>query len=44
MVGPSWRFLPVFNINVYPYSNFLIAIYPFVITYAIIKYRLMDVK
>jgi len=43
-LGPHGDFLPVFNINVYPYSNFLIAIYPFVITYAIIKYRLMDVK
>lgn len=43
-LGPHGNFLPVFGISIYPYSNFFIAIYPIIFTYAIIKYRLMDVK
>ena len=42
-VGPHGMFLLVFGINVYPLSNFLIAIYPLIIGYAIFRYRLMDV-
>jgi len=33
-----------FRIDIYPYSNFLIAVYPLIIAYAIIKYRLMDIR
>ncbi|MFC1592586.1 PAS domain S-box protein [Candidatus Omnitrophota bacterium] len=30
--------------DIYPYSNFLIALYAFIFAFAIIKYRLMDIK
>ena len=36
--------MPTFGIDIYPYSNLLLAFYPFIIAYAIIKYRLMDIK
>lgn len=37
-------FLPVYWIDIYPYGNILASIYPVVITYAIIKYRFLDMK
>jgi len=43
-LGAELVFLPAFHIDIYPYSNFLIAIYPFIFTYAIIKYHLMDIR
>lgn len=42
-IGPHGDYLSVFRLDIYPYTNFFIAIYPCVIAYAIIKYRLMDV-
>ncbi|MBU0503879.1 MAG: hypothetical protein KKG43_05755, partial [Candidatus Omnitrophica bacterium] len=42
-IGPHGDYLPVFGINIYPYSNFLIGIYPLIFVYAILKYRLMDI-
>lgn len=42
--GTAGDYIIVFRVNIYPYANFLIAIYPLVWTYAIIKYRLMDIK
>ena len=36
--------LLVFRINLYPYANFLMVIYPAIWAYAIIKYRLMDIN
>jgi signal transduction histidine kinase len=42
--GPHGMFLLVFGINFYPYSNFLVAVYPLIIAYAIIRYRLMDIS
>lgn len=38
----SW--LPAFGIDLYPYGNFTVAFYPPIITYTMIKYRLMDIK
>ena len=42
-LGAHGVFVNVFRINIYPYSNFLIAVYPIVIAYAIVRYRLMDI-
>ncbi|MFH1441955.1 MAG: ATP-binding protein [Candidatus Omnitrophota bacterium] len=42
-LGPIGDYLVVFRIDIYPYSNFFIGIYTFIILYAITKYRLMDV-
>jgi len=43
-IAPHSMFLIEFHIDIYPLPNFLIAIYPLIIAYAIIKYRLMDIK
>ena len=37
-------FLPVFGIRLYPYGNFLVILYPPIMTYAILKYHLMDIN
>jgi len=37
-------FFPIFRIDIYPYTNFFTAFYPLIITYAIIKYHLMDIR
>jgi len=42
-IGAEGLYLPAFHIDIYPYSNFLIAIYPTIFVYAIVKYRLMDI-
>ena len=42
-LGPEGMFLYiVFGIPIYPYSNIFIAVYPIILAYAILKYRLMD--
>jgi len=42
--GGALNFLPVFGIKIYPYSNFLITVYCIIATYAIFRYRLMDIN
>ena len=42
--GGIVNFFPVFGIRLYPVSNFSGPIYIGIATYAIIKYRLMDIK
>ncbi|MCK5580215.1 MAG: GAF domain-containing protein [Candidatus Omnitrophica bacterium] len=42
-LGAHGNFLTIFVDGVYPYSNFLIAIYPVIIGYGIVRYRLMDI-
>src|SRR5205823_7464025 len=37
-------FLPVFGIDVYPILNFTVPLYPIIMTYAIARYRLMDIS
>src|SRR4030065_1823540 len=37
-------FLLVFGIPLYPYTNILIGVYPLIFTYAILRYRLMDIN
>ncbi len=38
------NFLPPLNIDIYPYGNFFVPIHAFIITYAIFKYQLLDLK
>lgn len=42
-VGGSLDYLPIFGIHLYPYGNFAIVLYPMIMTYAIVQYRLMDI-
>jgi signal transduction histidine kinase len=42
--GGITNFLPVFGINFYPIGNVTIPIYCFIVTYAILKYRLLDIR
>ncbi len=42
--GGSISFLPVYGIDIYPISNFAVAIYPVIIGYAILRHRLFDIR
>ncbi len=42
-IGGSVAFLPCFGLNVYPITNFTVCLYPLIMTYAIFRYRLMDI-
>jgi signal transduction histidine kinase len=42
-LGGLWDFSIVFGLPFYPWGNFLIVIYPFIMTYAIIKHGLFDI-
>ena len=42
--GGITNFFPTFNIPFYPIGNFTIPIYCIIVTYAILKYRLLDIK
>jgi signal transduction histidine kinase len=41
--GGSLDYLPIFGVTLYPYGNFAIVLYPMIMTYAIVQYRLMDI-
>ena len=41
--GGSLAYLPMFGVNIYPYGTYCIPIYPIVMTYAILQYRLFDI-
>jgi signal transduction histidine kinase len=41
--GGSLDYLPIFGVDLYPYGNFTIILYPIIMTYAIVRYRLMDI-
>jgi len=41
--GGSTTFFPVFNIKIYPFGFPFVSLYPLIITYAIVKHRLMDI-
>lgn len=43
-IGGGFSFLPCFNISLYPVSNIAVVLYPIITSYAIVKYRLMDIK
>lgn len=42
--GGAFAFLPVYEIDVYPILNIAIAVSPFIVAYAIFRYRLMDMR
>ena len=42
--GGSMVFLPVFNINIFPIGNYFVLFYTVVISYAIVRHRLMDIN
>jgi len=37
-------FLPCFGIEIYPFLNFTVPLYPLIMTYAIIRHKLMDIE
>jgi signal transduction histidine kinase len=39
----SFSFLPVFEIDVYPILDLVVPLYPIIMAYAIVRYRLMDI-
>jgi len=36
-------FLPTFNFNIFPFGNYFVSVYAFIVAYAIVKHRLMDI-
>ena len=43
-VGGSTNFVLDFNLNIYPVGNFFVAFYAIIMAYAIVRYRLMDIR
>lgn len=43
-LGGTTCYFPVFNIDIYPFGNFIVPFYTFFIAYGIFKYRLMDIS
>ncbi|MEW6086872.1 MAG: ATP-binding protein [bacterium] len=41
--GGGMSFIPVFGVDIYPYGNLAGFLYPIIITYAILRYNLMDI-
>jgi len=41
--GGSTCFLPIFGVNLYPYGNFALPLFPLIMAYAFLRHRLMDV-
>ena len=42
--GGGMCFLPCFGIEIYPFLNFTVPLYPLIMTYAIIRHKLMDIE
>jgi signal transduction histidine kinase len=42
--GGSFSFLPEYNLALYPYPNIAVCLYPVIMGYAVLKYRLWDFK
>lgn len=42
--GGSMSFLPVYNIDIYPVTNFAVVLYPIIMGYAILRHRLFDLR
>ncbi|MEK7480557.1 MAG: histidine kinase N-terminal 7TM domain-containing protein [Patescibacteria group bacterium] len=42
--GGAVAFLPPFGIGLYPYGTFAIPLFPIIMTYAMMKHRLMDIR
>jgi signal transduction histidine kinase len=43
-LGGGTTFLPSFNIEIFPFGFYLISIYVVIMSYAIVKHRLMDIQ
>jgi len=43
-IGAEGCFLPDFHIYIYPFCQLFIVVYPLILTYAVVKYRLMDIR
>ena len=43
-VGGSTTFFPVLNINIYPFGTLFVALNALIISYSIVKHRLMDIE
>ena len=43
-VGGSTTFLPVLNINIYPFGTLFVSLNALIISYSIVKHRLMDIE
>ena len=43
-LGGGSTFLPVFNIEIFPFGFYLISVYVLIISYSIAKHRLMDIN
>ena len=43
-VGGSTIFFPVFNINIYPFGTLFVSLNALIISYSIVKHRLMDIE
>lgn len=43
-LGGGTSFLPVFGVDLYPILNFTVPLYPIIMSYAIVQYRLMDIS
>ena len=42
--GGTTCYLPVYGINLYPYGNFCVPLYPIIMSYAIVRHQLMDIS
>lgn len=43
-LGGITNFFPMFKIDIYPFGNFTIPLYCLIVTYAILKHHLMDIR
>ncbi len=43
-LGGLTSFLPVFGIDIYPYLNFTVPLYPAIMSYAITRYQLLNIR
>jgi len=43
-IGGFTSYFPCFNIKLYPALNITVALYPLIMGYAIVRYRLMDIR
>jgi hypothetical protein len=43
-IGGSTTYFPAYGVKIYPWANFLVALYPPITAYAIVRYRLMDIN
>ncbi len=43
-LGGVTNFFPAYKLQIYPYGNFFVPLYPIIATYAIFKYKLADIS